>query len=122
MMSKSILIIEYSQDVRTFLQHDLQHNEGYEVLAVGDIKSGYEKLMLKRQSYDVILLGLLRTQGLELIRILKEHDEHLLKSIIAMSASDMALLEARRLGVRHLIRKPFDLQAFYNLISSSHTF
>jgi DNA-binding NarL/FixJ family response regulator len=51
-----------------------------------------------------------RLDGLQFLQKVQRHDSALLHSIIAFSGDDDAIHQAMHLGIRNILKKPFDLE------------
>ena len=115
----SILIVDDEENIRSLLQEKLE-DSGYQVTAADDGKSALK--LLKDQQFDLLLTDIIMpdTDGLELIRYVKEHFPDL--KIIAMSAggqltnAELYLHPAESLGADLRFNKPFDLDELENAI------
>jgi CheY-like chemotaxis protein len=118
-MNKRILVVDDDADMRSMLQVVLE-SEAYVVDTASDGLSALDKIMHQQVMPEVILLDLHMSQmsGLQLIKALRQHEEVWLDSIIVISGDMDALQQARRLGVRCCLVKPFDLETLLELVST----
>jgi CheY-like chemotaxis protein len=119
-MNKHILVIDDDAQLRSVLQAALE-SEAYVVDIASDGLIALDKLMHRQEMPEVILLDLYmpRLNGFELIEAIRQREEVWLDSIIVFSADRDALKQARTLGIRRCLAKPFDLDTLLELISSS---
>jgi len=104
-----LLVVDDQAGVRRMLQEAL-NDEGYEVVSVA---SGPEALQkVKQGGIDLVLLDMKMPgmSGLDALREIRRLNPDL--PVILMTAyGEYELLgEARTLGVKHYVSKPFDLQ------------
>ncbi|GHO47187.1 response regulator [Ktedonospora formicarum] len=118
-MSKSILVVDDNWVTRSTLQEALE-DEGYEVDTASDGLIAWKKLTLHLACYGVILLDLTmpRMGGLQLVEAFQAQEEPITRLVIAMSADCHALQQAKALGIRHILPKPFDLEIALALIAT----
>jgi two-component system, response regulator, stage 0 sporulation protein F len=95
-------------------------SEAYVVDTASDGLIALDKIMHQQAMPAVILLDLHmpRMSGQQLIKALRQHEEIWLDSIIVISADMDALQQARRLGIRRCLTKPFDLETLLELVST----
>ena len=117
-MEKRILVVDDDRDMQALLQ-DLLESEAYEVDTADDGLIALEKLVHRRERYDVILLDVTmpRMNGLQLIQVLQQQEEACLRNIIVVSGNQDAVQEAIWLGIRSWLAKPFDLETLLELVS-----
>lgn len=103
----SVLVIEDKDSMQKMLAATLE-SEGYEVEAVGDGKTGLEKV--KERRYDVILtdLKLPSLDGIEVLSQVKEHDPDAPVIVMTAYGTIETAVEAMRLGAFDFLTKPFD--------------
>ncbi len=120
-MKKRILVVDDDRDMQALLQ-DLLESEAYEVEIAHDGLIALEKLVHRRERYEVILLDLTMPQmnGLQLIQVLRQQEEACLRKIIVVSGNQDAMQEAIWLGIRSCLAKPFDLETLLDLVSSCY--
>jgi CheY-like chemotaxis protein len=118
-MNKHILVVDDDADMRSMLQIVLE-SEAYVVDTASDGLIALDKIMHQQAMPAVILLDLHmpRMSGQQLIKALRQHEEIWLDSIIVISADMDALQQARRLGIRRCLTKPFDLETLLELVST----
>jgi CheY-like chemotaxis protein len=117
-MNKHILVIDDNAHLRSILQEVLA-SEAYIVDTASDGLSALDKIIHQQAMPEVILLdlNLPRMNGLQLIEVLRQHEEVRLDSIIVISGDQDALQQASGLGVLGCLAKPFDLETLLVLVS-----
>ena len=120
-MKKRILVVDDDRDMLALLQ-DLLESEAYEVDTAHDGLIALEKLVHRRERYEVILLDLTmpRMNGLQLIQVLRQQEEACLRNIIVVSGNQDAMQQATWLGIRFYLAKPFDLETLLDLVSTCY--
>ncbi len=120
-MKKRILVVDDDRDMLALLQ-DLLESEAYEVDTAHDGLLALEKLVHRRERYEVILLDLTmpRMNGLQLIQVLRQQEEACLRNIIVVSGNQDAMQQATWLGIRFYLAKPFDLETLLDLVSTCY--
>jgi CheY-like chemotaxis protein len=112
-------------DDRACLQlvQELLEDEGYEVAALEDLRTGYE--FIKTCRPDLAILDLIqdhRPVGLGLLAALAE-DEHLRRLPLIVISADALRLQHLGRGLQDegvaVLSKPFDLQALVDLVRQS---
>jgi len=118
-MKKRILVVDDDRDVQALLQ-ELLESEAYEVDTAPDGLIALEKLVHRRERYEVILLDLTmpRMNGLQLIQVLRQQEAAWVRKIIVVSGNQDALQQAIWLGIRFYLAKPFDLETLLDLVST----
>jgi DNA-binding response OmpR family regulator len=117
-MNEHILVVDDDTQMLSLLQVALE-NEAYVVDTASDGAIALDKIMHQQEIPEVILLDLHmpRLNGLQLIEALRQREEVCLDSIIVLSADRDALQQARTLGIRRCLAKPFDLDTLLELVS-----
>lgn len=117
-MSERILVIDDDQAVREILR-DLLESEGYEVEVASDGLIAWERLVSRKESYDMLLLDLVmpRMDGIQLIRRLQHLGHGWLPPTIAISANSDAIQKVEGMGIHHTLTKPFDLEKVLALVA-----
>ena len=118
-MNKHILVVDDNAHIRSILKEVLE-SETYVVDTASDGISALDKIIHQQTMPAVILLdlNLPRMHGLQLIEVLRQHEEVQLDSIIVISGDNDALQQASRLGIHHCLAKPFDLEMLLALVST----
>ena len=118
-MNKHILVVDDDIQMRSMLQVVLE-SEAYVVDTASDGLSALDKIMDQQAMPEVILmdLNMPRLNGLQLIEALRQREEVCLDSIIVISADREGLKQARTLGIRRCLAKPFDLEMLLELVST----
>ncbi|GHO60523.1 hypothetical protein KSB_89980 [Ktedonobacter robiniae] len=95
----------------------------YEVETATDGLMALEKLDRQWGRYETVLLDVNMPQmdGLQLIQILRQQTEAWLQSIVVLSTDHDALCQAVRMGICHVLAKPFDLETVLAQVSSCHS-
>jgi two-component system alkaline phosphatase synthesis response regulator PhoP len=121
-MCKRILVVDDDLQIRSLLQALLE-SEGYYVDTASDGQSAWEKLNHHPGIYEAVLLDVCmpRMDGLQLIQMLWQQKAVWTRSLIVLSANSEALQQATRMGVCHVLEKPFDLDAVLALVSTCLT-
>ena len=115
-MPKKILIVEDSEDTRSFMKY-LIESYGYETIEAAD---GIEALdLFKKHQPDLILMdmSLPTVGGLTATKAIREVDASGRVPIIAVTAFGKSYLEKSiEAGCNNLITKPFDFNVLHSLI------
>ena len=116
-MKPRILVVDDDRTLQKLLCEFLE-DEGYEVEVVDDGLKAWEKLIIQRKSYSLLLLdGVMRHMGgLELLQVLRWQKEIIAPPVIVLSASDDILQKAKYMNVDFL-PKPFDVEKVLVLIT-----
>jgi CheY-like chemotaxis protein len=119
---RKCLVVDDDWAVQSVLQ-TLLEDEGYEVDTASDGLMAWGKLEHQSGSYGAILLDLTMPgmDGLRLIQLLRQQEEAWLQFIIVISADLDAIRQAVRLGVCHVLVKPFDLERVLALVSTCYS-
>ncbi len=119
-MSKRILLVEDDWDIRLALRDRLE-SMGFDVVTEDNGYSALSRIVLEAPQsliHGVLLdLQLPIIDGMTVLREL--HDRHPQIPIIVMSATNDAglFIEAKKLGARSYMRKPFDRETDWALLS-----
>ena len=118
-MDQRIFVVDDDRELRSLLQALLE-SEGYAVEIASDGQSAWEHLASQPGAYEAVFLDLHlpRMTGLQLIGELRQQEAGGVWPLVAMSADREALQQAVALGVRHVLEKPFDLEAVLALVST----
>lgn len=121
-MRQRILVVDDDQNIRSILR-ELLEDERYEVDTATDGLMALEKLDRQWGRYEAVLLDVSMPQmdGLQLIQLLRQQTEAWLQSIVVLSADHDALSQAVRMGICHVLVKPFDLEAVLAQVSDCHS-
>jgi two-component system response regulator AtoC len=103
----TILVVDDEALIRWSLTERLK-SEGYEVLEADTGRAALEKLP---EGVDLVLLDyrLPDTDGVSILRKMKEFDEDILVILLTAYASVETAVEAMKLGAYHFVNKPFNL-------------
>ena len=113
---KRILVLEDSEEMRAFLV-DILTSRGYQVTAPVD---SYVALSIARgeQPYDLVTVDVKMSliDGLTFVKALQ--DTGIDTPVIAITAdpSDPKIEQMRRLGVRHILPKPFKVDVLFETV------
>jgi CheY-like chemotaxis protein len=112
-----ILLVEDDADTRYALTL-LFELEGFEVIPAGDGKEAYLLAASRHPDLIVTDINMPRTNGLELIRLIKRDGELAGVPIVAMSAIEKQQLNsALELGAIAAYQKPIEFDKFLSLIA-----
>ena len=105
---QSILVVDDEQLVRSLLA-DFFGSNGFEVVGVGDGRSGID--LLKQRKFDLFFVDLSMPGmgGIDVLREVKALDIHIPSIVITGFGSIQSAVEAVRLGAYDYITKPFNL-------------
>ena len=103
---RSILVVDDEKNIRLTVQHSLIAAD-YEVVTAANGLEGLQKF--RAGHFDLILMDLRMPQinGIEMLREIRERDQHTAAIVITAYLTIDTLLEAFSLGVSDYIRKPF---------------
>lgn len=119
-MRKHILVVDDDRALRSLLQALLE-SEGYAVESASDGHIAWEKLVRQPERYEAVILDveMPRMNGLQLLQALGQPEAGRAPPFLVMSANSEALHQARRMGVRHVLEKPFPLEALLTFVATS---
>ncbi len=102
-----VLVIDDEPPIRKLLRTGLG-TQGYETL---DAPNGKTGLQLLAQKPDLIILdlGLPDIQGLELLKMIRERDEHVPIVVLSSRGDETGKVEALDLGADDYVTKPFGM-------------
>lgn len=122
MKGKIILVVNNDQNVQSILR-ELLEDGMYEVETAINGLIALEKLDHQWGCYEAVLLdvSMLQMDGLQLIQMLWQQTEAWLRSIVVLSTDHNALDQAVRMGIRHVLVKPFDLKTVLVQVSDCHS-
>ena len=108
-LDKSVLIIDDEENIRKYLGHSLAH-DGFDVHTAHYGKEGLN--LLVRKHIDIVLLdlNLPDTNGLDILKKMKEIDVQSVIIIITAYGDISSAVEAMRLGAYDYLTKPFDIE------------
>jgi len=115
---RRILIVDDNQGIRSLLQ-DCLEEEGYEVETANDGWAAWSKVLLQPGTYQVIVFDgkMPEMNGLQLLQELQQAQGPIPAPV--MISGDIAILaQAAQMGLCSLLRKPFDLETFLELLST----
>jgi CheY-like chemotaxis protein len=103
---RRILVVDDEKNIRLTVQHSLLAAD-YEVETASNGMEGLQKF--RSGQFDLILMDLRMPQvnGIEMLRQIREFDQHAAAIVITAYLTIDTLLEAFGLGVSDYIRKPF---------------
>ncbi len=103
---RRILVVDDEKNIRLTVQHSLLAAD-YEVETASNGMEGLQKF--RSGKFDLILMDLRMPQvnGIEMLRQIREFDQHASAIVITAYLTIDTLLEAFGLGVSDYIRKPF---------------
>jgi CheY-like chemotaxis protein len=107
-VAATILIVEDDADILSSLA-EIIRDEGFVVQTAAN---GYQALnVLDQMVPDVVFLDLMMPgmDGWRFIEVVRQRFPHITGSIVLISAVHNLVDEARKLGVRYFLRKPYDL-------------
>lgn len=105
---KKILIIDDDDDFRQGLADFLQ-SEGYLVREAADGQEGYESVMTSKPDLAIIDIAMPKYTGLELIEMIRKHNEHLPIMIITSKSKLYDDFTVVTQNIAEYIVKPIDL-------------
>jgi DNA-binding response OmpR family regulator len=108
-MGKSILIVDDEQIIRNVLKRKLEQSTSYNVFTADDGEPALE--IFRKENIDLVISDLLmvRMNGIELLRNLKQIDHKVPVIIITGYGTLDDAIEAIKLGAEDFIKKPFDI-------------
>lgn len=112
---KRILVLEDLAEMRNFIVSALS-SQGYDVLVPVD---SYVALSLARQQpFDLVTVDLYMPlmDGLAFLQALRDLDIHIPTVVVTAYKTDPKIDEIRKMGVRHILAKPFQLEELYDAI------
>src|SRR5258708_37949554 len=118
-MYKHIVYVNDAKQIQSNIQV-AQEGDTYVVNTARDGLISLDKIEHQQAMPEFIMLdlNLPRMNGLQLIEVLRQREEVWLDSIIVLSADRDGLKQARTLGIRRCLAKPFDLEKLLELIST----
>lgn len=121
-MAYNVLIVDDSQTMRTVVKKTVALS-GFEIGECWEAADGQEALeALQDRWVDIILtdLNMPRMNGLDLLRALQQHESHrhIPVVLITTEGSEECIQEARALGIKGYIQKPFYPEAIRDILNS----
>jgi len=116
MTSKRILLVDDSQETRSFVADKILAPEGYEVITA---PNGDEALTITRTMRPDLIVAdyqMPDMTGLDLLATLKAEGSNVPFILITAEGSEALAVRALRLGVRDYVIKPFEIDAFLEAI------
>jgi two-component system, NtrC family, response regulator AtoC len=107
-MSKATILVVDDEALIRWSSTERLKSEGYDVLDAETGRGAMEKLA---EGVDLVLLDyrLPDTDGVAILRKIKEFDQDILVILLTAYASVETALEALKLGAYHFAKKPFNL-------------
>lgn len=113
-MSKKILLVEDEPDLRELLKSELEL-ASYSVVAASCGDEAYRIFLDHRFDLVISDLRMNRGGGLQLLTRLRA-DGHRTPFILMSGYSDFEEADAAKMGVSHLLHKPFTLDQFSRIV------
>jgi DNA-binding response OmpR family regulator len=116
MAGETILIVDDSVEIRSFLAEDVLPQMGFATHAAADGRAGMELAKTCRPDLILLDMNMPRLSGLQMLTALRA--EHFTAPAILMTAfgSENVAIEAFRLGVRDYVVKPFTAEELLRAI------
>ncbi|MGI9953112.1 response regulator [Moorellaceae bacterium AZ2] len=113
-------MVDDQPGVRRLLVEALRQ-AGFQVSMAASGEEGLRKIAIEKPSLAILDMKMPGMNGVEFLRELDRRSCHL--PVITITAyEDKELAEqARKLGVRYFLHKPFDLSTLYRLVNSALT-
>ncbi len=108
MPATRILVIDDEPPIRKLLRMGLT-SQGYQILEAPDGRTALD--LLGREKVDLVILdlGLPDMKGHELLRIIRERDEHVPVVVLSSRGDETGKVEAFDLGADDYVTKPFGM-------------
>ena len=110
MSGETILVVDDSTDIQSFLDEYVLTPQGYRVLAAGDGVAGLEVALAENPDLILLDLQMPRMTGLQMLTELRKTDSRSPVIFMTMHGSESVAVEVFRLGVRDYLTKPFTIQ------------
>ncbi|MFQ5577650.1 MAG: response regulator [Anaerolineae bacterium] len=110
MSGETVLIVDDSSDIKTFLQEYVLLPRGYRVLTANDGQSGLKKATEHTPDLIMLDMSMPRMTGLEMLTALRQTDCQAPVIFMTMHGSESVAAEVFRLGVRDYLSKPFTVE------------
>jgi two-component system, NtrC family, response regulator AtoC len=117
MASATILVVDDEQLIRWSLVERLR-GDGYDVI---EAETGRDAIERARDGVDLVLLDykLPDTDGVSVLKRLKEHDPDILVIMLTAYASVETAVESMKIGAYHFANKPFNLDDVAQLVEKA---
>ena len=112
-----ILVVDDDPDIRTILD-DFLTNQGFVVRTASD---GHTALALfAAESFDALLVDLQMPDmtGLQVAMAVREKNPQIPFALVTGSSHILSRADLERIGINHLIAKPFDLNEIVSWLAS----
>ncbi|MEA3401246.1 MAG: response regulator [Armatimonadota bacterium] len=113
--SGAVLVVDDEPQIRSVCQEALE-KAGYEVVTAADGASGLQALEGRQFDAAVLDIVLPDTDGLQLLRAVRERDEDVVVVLVTGFATLDTAMEAVRLGAYEYVRKPFGASDLVRII------
>ncbi|MGQ9631797.1 MAG: response regulator [bacterium] len=110
-----ILVVDDEKDYQDILQEVLSR-EGYRVTTASTGEEALE--LVYKDGFDIVITDfqMPRTNGVELLKRIKEHDSEIAVILISGYATLEAITEALQNGAHNFIMKPFDMDEILTIV------
>jgi signal transduction histidine kinase len=121
MGEETVLVIEDSLEVMSFLADDVLPYHGYHVLKAQNGSQALEKLSSERPDLLLVDLELPDMSGMDIVRTVQEGDGDIPIVLMTAYGSESVAVEAFRQGIRDYIIKPFTTEQVIEAIERTLT-